>query len=256
MATSGSLLCVGLDPDPETHRDAADAERTCRRLIDECSEYACAFKANIAFFECHGHAGYAALERLRSALPADRLWICDAKRGDIGNTGRAYARAVFDVLGADAVTVNPLMGEDSVRPFLGRPGRGVFILARTSNPGAADILEQRLASGAPLYRHVAKLAHQWDTDGGAHGLVIGATAPDAIRELREEDSTVPFLVPGVGAQGGSLEDAVSAGLDPAGTGVLINVSRAVAQGVDGPAAAAAAFRTRIEAVRASAALTG
>ncbi|GAC1341959.1 MAG: orotidine-5'-phosphate decarboxylase [Candidatus Dormibacteria bacterium] len=213
-------------------------------MIESTAEYACAFKPNIAFFECHGSRGYAVLERLRGAVGKPHLWLVDAKRGDIGSTASAYATALFDVLGADAVTVNPLMGEDAVRPFLERAGRGAFLLTRTSNPGAADILDRRLDSGVPIYQHLAELGRRWDT-GDAHGLVVGATDVGAITALRQADGDVPLLIPGVGAQGGSLEQAVAAGLDRRGGGLLLNIGRGIASSPGGPAAAARLLHERV-----------
>ena len=251
IEATGSLLCVGLDPDPATHTSAVAVERACASIIGATAEFACAFKPNMAFFECHGADGYAVLQRLRSQVESPCLWILDGKRGDIGNTALAYATALFDVLGADAITVNPLMGEDGVQPFLQRSGRGAFLLARTSNAGAADLLTQRLDTGLEVYRHLASRARQWDVLG-AHGLVVGATAIDAITSLREDDPEVPLLIPGVGAQGGSLEAAVGAGLDAAGGGILVNVSRAIASDPRGPHTAADHLKQRITTARAAA----
>lgn len=243
---SGSLLCVGLDPDG--FDDAVAAERFCLEMLDATLAHACAVKPNLAFFEQLGSAGYAVLERLRHRLPADRLLILDGKRGDIGSTASAYARALFDVLGADAVTVNPLMGHDAVAPFLDRRGRGAFLIARTSNPGARDLLEQPLAGGPPLYRRIVDLGLEWDP-GGTVGFVVGATAPDAIAAVRDAAPEAPLLLPGVGAQGGSLEDATRAGLDARGGRLLIAVSRGIAQATQGPATVAADLARRISAVR-------
>lgn len=244
--STGSLLCVGLDP--ATCATAADAERHCAEVLEATLDEVCAVKPNVAFFERLGSAGWRVLEGLRARVPGDRILIVDAKRGDIGSTAEAYARAVFDGLGADAVTVNPLMGEDAVRPFLDRPGRGAFLLARTSNPGAADVLERRLDDGTPVYAHLARLALRWDP-GGAVGLVAGATAPDAIAALRGLAPGMPLLLPGVGAQGGGVEAAVAAGLDATGAGVVVNVSRGIAAAPEGPAAAARRWRERIDAAR-------
>jgi orotidine 5'-phosphate decarboxylase subfamily 2 len=243
-----SVLCVGLDPDLETAPDAAGAESFCAKILEATLPHVSAVKANIAFFEQHGSAGYAVLERLRARVPPDRLLIIDAKRGDIGATSEAYARALFDVLGADAITANPLMGEDALRPLLDRPGRGCFLLTRTSNAGAADILEQPLADGHAVFEHIACLAERWDTAGNA-GLVVGATAPDAVARLRRRVPHLPFLIPGVGAQGGSLEDAVGAGTDAAGGGLLVAVSRGIAQSPVGPGPAAARYREQLEKAR-------
>jgi orotidine 5'-phosphate decarboxylase subfamily 2 len=243
---SGSLLCVGLDP--AGCASAAEAERRCAEILEATLDQVCAVKPNAAFFEQFGSAGWRVLEGLRDRVPADRLLIVDAKRGDIGSTADAYARALFDHLGADAVTVNPLMGEDAVRPFLDRPGRGAFLLARTSNPGAADLLERRLEDGTPVYAHIARLALRWDP-GGAVGLVAGATAPEAVAALRRLAPEMPLLLPGVGAQGGAVEAAVAAGLDAHGAGVVVNVSRGIAAAPEGPAAAARRWRERIAAAR-------
>jgi orotidine 5'-phosphate decarboxylase subfamily 2 len=248
---SGSLLCVGLDPSLGDCAGAAEAERYCAALLEDTLHEVCAVKPNVAFFEQHGAAGWQVLERLRARVPADRILIVDAKRGDIGSTAAAYARALFDVLGADAVTVNPLMGEDAVRPFLERPGRGAFLLARTSNQGAADLLDRRLDDGTPVYAHLAALAVRWDP-GGAVGLVAGATAPGAVAALRELAPTAPLLIPGVGAQGGGLEAALGAGLDADGYGVVVSLSRGIAAAPEGPAAAARRWRQRIDQARAAA----
>jgi orotidine 5'-phosphate decarboxylase subfamily 2 len=245
---SGSLLCVGLDPDASLG-SASAAERFCLDLLDQTLEHCAAVKPNLAFFEQFGPEGLKILLRIRDKVPADRVLLLDAKRGDIGNTAEAYARALFDVYGADAVTVNPLMGEDSVRPWLARQGRGVFLLARTSNPGAADLLEQRLDGGQPVHLRIADLAQRWDGGSGGVGLVIGATAPEAIASLRAQAPALPFLLPGVGAQGGSLEDAVRAGLDASGAGILVALSRGIATAPEGARAAAAALRERIETAR-------
>ncbi len=249
IGRSGSLLCLGLDPDISLG-SAAAAERFCMELLDAALEHCAAVKPNLAYFEQFGPDGLRVLQRVRERIPADRVLLLDAKRGDIGTSAEAYARALFDVLGADAVTVNPLMGADSVEPWLAREGRGVFLLARTSNPGAEDLLEQRLRDGGePLYARIADLAAAWDGGRGAVGLVVGATAPDAIAALRHRVPSLPLLLPGVGPQGGSLEAAVRAGLDSAGGGLLLPLSRGIAAAPEGPRAAAAALRRRIEVVR-------
>jgi orotidine 5'-phosphate decarboxylase subfamily 2 len=248
-AATGSLLCLGLDPDGAG--GAAEAEQRCQVLLEAALENVCAVKANLAFFEQYGSAGFAVLERLRSAVPTDRLLILDGKRGDIGNTASAYARALFDVLGADAVTVNALMGRDSVQPFLERPGRGVFILARTSNSGATDFLDTPAqGSGEPLYVRIVEQALGWDADGGSVGFIVGATAPHAVANVRRRAPTAILLLPGVGAQGGSLEASVAAALDAAGGGVVVSVSRGIAGAPQGPRAASRELRERIAAVRA------
>jgi orotidine 5'-phosphate decarboxylase subfamily 2 len=245
---AGSLLCAGLDPDGVA--SAAEAERQCLDIVESTIEHVCAFKPNLAFFEQFGSAGYAVLERLRAHIPSDRILILDAKRGDISSTAAAYARALFDVLGADCVTVNPLLGADSLSPFLEREGRGILILARTSNPGAADLLDARLESGLPVSLRIVELGLSVDP-GGAVGFVVGATAPSAVAAIRRAAPAVPLLLPGVGAQGGSLEDGVSAGLDARGRGVIVSVSRGIAAAPVGAEHAAARLRERIEVVRAA-----
>ena len=248
--TTGSSLCVGLDPDIAALGDAATMERWCAATVEATLPFAAAYKPNTAFYEQYGAAGWAVLERLRQRIPADRILLVDAKRGDIGSTAEAYARALLDVVDADAVTVNPLMGWDAVQPFLERPGRGVFLITRTSNPGAADLLEQPLSDGEPVFARITALARRWDP-GGAVGLVVGATAPAAVAEVRAGAPELPLLLPGVGAQGGSLEAAVVAAADPGGGGFLLSVSRGIAGDPEGPAAAARRLHQRIEAALAS-----
>lgn len=248
VEASGSLLCCGLDPDG--YASAADAERRCIEIVDETVEFVCAYKPNLAFFEQLGSAGYAILERLRARIPGDRILILDAKRSDMGNTAEAYARALFDVLGADCVTVNPLLGSDSVMPFLRREDRGAFLVARSSNPGAADLLDARLESGKPLSARIVELGLEWDP-GGAVGFVVGATRPEAVAAIRSAAPDAPLLLPGVGTQGGALEESVGAGLDARGRGAVISVSRAIASAPEGAARAAQGFHQRIEEVRAA-----
>lgn len=245
-----SLLCLGLDPDGAM--DAAAAERECLMLLDATLEHVCAVKPNLGFFEQYGSAGYALLERLRSAIPTDRLLILDAKRSDIGNTAEAYARALFDVLGADVVTVNPILGHDSVAPFLARPGRGVFILTRTSNPGATDFLDNTaVPDGVRLYQRIVDLAQGWEPREGTIGYVVGATFPEAVADVRRRAPNAPLLLPGIGAQGGDLESAVRAGLDSRGGGAIVPVSRGISAAAN-PGLAARDLRDRIGAVRAAA----
>jgi orotidine 5'-phosphate decarboxylase subfamily 2 len=248
VEASGSLLCCGLDPDGFTSADAA--EHRVLELVNETLEHVCAFKPNLAFFEQLGSAGYAILERLRAHIPRDRILILDAKRGDMGNTAEAYARALFDVLGADCVTVNPLLGSDSVLPFLQRPDCGALLVARSSNPGAADLLDQQLESDVPVSARIVELGLGWDP-GGSVGFVVGATRPEAVAAIRAAAPNAPLLIPGVGAQGGALEESVAAGLDARGRGVIISVSRGLAAAPEGAGAAARQFRERIDEVRAA-----
>jgi orotidine-5'-phosphate decarboxylase len=229
---SGGLLCVGLDPDPaKLPRDLGEA---CggppllafnRRIVDATADLAAAYKPQIAFYSALGAEDelLASIRYIRERAPA-ALVILDAKRNDIGNTAEAYAREAFDRYDADAVTVNPYMGEDSVRPFLARPDRGAVLLCRTSNPGAKDF-QDLLIDGLPLYRRVAeRAAGHWNEHRNLM-LVVGATYPREMADLRLAHPDLPFLVPGIGAQGGDLEATLAAGLDVRGAGLLINSSR-------------------------------
>lgn len=244
----GSLLCLGLDP--VGCRDADEVERFCAAALDAALPQVVAVKPNLAFFERHGAEGIAALERVRRRIPDNRLVVLDAKRGDIASTAEAYAEALFDRWGADAATVNPLLGEDAVTPFLARPGTAALLVTRSSNPGAADFMEAPLADGRPLYTRIVELALGW-TGAGEVGFVVGATASAAVAEIRARAPAAPLLLPGIGAQGGDLEASVAAGLDAGGAGVLVPVSRGISGAVD-PGSAAAELRRRIEAVRAAA----
>jgi orotidine-5'-phosphate decarboxylase len=196
-----------------------------REVIDATTGIAAAYKLNIAFFEAAGTAGLSALRRLVKAIPEPALTIIDAKRGDVGHSSHAYALALYDQLGADVVTVNPYMGYDGIQPFLARRDKGVFVLCRTSNPGASDFQELTFHRGGetlPLYMIVALKVREWNTTHGNCGLVVGATAPVEVSEVRTAAGDLPLLLPGVGAQGGSLEASVTAAL---GGRFLINVSR-------------------------------
>ena len=245
-----SLLCVGLDPQkgqiPARFRSAANPALAWNQAIVEATAaYACCFKPNIAFYEALDD-GLDTLRRTLAAIPRDVPVILDAKRGDIGSTAEAYAEAAFARLGVDAITVSPYLGEDSVRPFTRYADRGVFVLCHTSNPGAAD-LQTLTVAGRPLYLHVAERAPRW-SDHANVGLVVGATYPQALASVRAAASEAWLLVPGVGAQGGDLEAAVRAGIRADGMGVLINVSRGIAQAAD-PGAAAQSLRDAINMAR-------
>ncbi len=241
-----TLLCVGLDPHPEDlpEPSATAARDFCLRLIEATAPFALAFKPNAAFFEIYGAAGWQALAEVIAAAHAAGLpVVLDAKRGDIASTARAYARAAFKTLNADALTVNPYLGRDAVLPFLEAPEKGVFLLAKTSNPGSADLQDVPLAEGGLLYERVAALAQTWGAAGNV-GLVVGATHPEALRRVRAAAPGLWFLAPGVGAQGGNLEAALAAGLRPDGLGMLVAVSRGISR-ADSPAEAARALRERI-----------
>ena len=248
---AGSHLCIGLDPDPAM-MPVADAAGFLRAVVEATSDLAACYKPNLAFYEALGRDGYEVLTRTLAVIPPHIPVIGDAKRGDIGNTATAYARALFDVWGFDAVTVNPWGGEDAVRPFIERADHGVFIWCRGSNPGARDFQDLPVAGadGArPLYEVVACRAREWNVFGNV-GLVAGATYPEQIARLRALCPSMLFLVPGVGAQGGDAAAAVRAAGDPDGTGFVVNVSRQVlyaSRGEDfATAARAAATRIRDE----------
>jgi uridine monophosphate synthetase len=238
-----SLLCVGLDP---RTKDAASAREECFRLIEATSKFALAFKPNAAFFEAFGAAGVTALKEVIAHVPAEIPVILDAKRGDIADTAEAYAQAAFDELGAQAITLNPYLGGEALRPFLARSDRGAFVLCKTSNPGA-DEFQALSGEGHLLYEMVAQRAQQWNTNGNV-GLVVGATDPQALARVRAAAPELWFLVPGIGAQGGDLKSALEAGLRPDGLGLIINVSRQIAKASD-PREAAKQMRDEINAVR-------
>jgi orotidine-5'-phosphate decarboxylase len=228
----GSLLCVGLDPVVE-RLPAAIARSSHaildfnKAIVDATHDLVCAYKPQ---FACYGSAAaedqlLATIEHIRGVAP-DALVILDAKRGDIGNTAAMYAAEAFERYGADAVTVNPYMGGDTLKPFLDRADRGVVVLCRTSNPGAAQ-LQGLPVDGRPLYLHVAELAaREWNANGNVM-LVVGATAPDELAEVRALCPGIPFLVPGVGAQGGDVEQVISKGARADGLGLVINSSRGI-----------------------------
>jgi uridine monophosphate synthetase len=245
-----SLLCIGLDPHPgEIAEPATTAVYDfCLRIITATSDLAAAYKPNIAFFEAFGAEGMAVLQRLMNAIPEEIPVILDAKRGDIASTSQAYARAAFEILEADAVTVSPYLGHDSVKPFLNNPQKGIFLLCKTSNPGSADLQDLTVgSSGLTLYEHVAHLAQRWNEHDNV-GLVVGATHPEALARLRAAAPHLWFLSPGVGAQGGDLAAALQSGLRTDGLGLLIPVSRGISQ-AENPRQAAEALRQEINQAR-------
>ena len=219
-----SWLCIGLDPDPEL-MPGVDVLQFNKAIIEGTSDLVCAYKPNLAFYEALGTEGLAILGKTVKCIPGDIPVIGDAKRGDIGNTARAYARALFSVLGFDAATVNPYLGFDSIEPFINYQDKGVFILCRTSNRGATDFQDLR-TNGLPLYEAVARKANEWNTYGNI-GLVVGATYPEELKKVRSICPEMPLLIPGVGAQGGDLASAVGYGVDARGEKAIINVSRQI-----------------------------
>jgi len=244
-----SLLCVGLDPHPELlpEASASAAAEFCLRLIEATADHVCAFKPNAAFFEAYGGAGWDALEQVIRAVPGGIPVILDAKRGDIASTAKAYAQSAFTRLGADAITLSPYLGGDSIQPFLEDPEKGVFLLCKTSNPGADDLQSLPTAGSGPLYRTVSQLAQTWNVRDNI-GLVVGATDTSALTQVRLDVPEMWLLAPGVGAQGGDLERALMAGLRADGSGIIIPVSRAIA-GAANPCAAASETREKINACR-------
>ncbi len=251
-----SLLCIGLDPDPDRLPEGVSTADFNRAIIEATSDLVCAYKPNIAFYEQSGIDGLRALEATVAAVPAGIPVIADAKRGDIGNTARAYAKALFETWGFDAATVNPYLGGDSLEPFLDYGEKGVFILCRTSNPGSSDLQSlltttPALDGGAPmpLYQRVALMAQEWSTRGNV-GLVVGATQPDELRWVREHCPSMPLLIPGVGAQGGDLAAAVRGGVDANGELAIINSSREILYAFREDSAGGFADAARRAAVRA------
>jgi orotidine-5'-phosphate decarboxylase len=260
-----SVLCVGLDVDPrlappDLVGQDGWVERFCLGIVEATADLVCAFKPNLAFFEALGEDGYRGLRRTLDGLPKDIVSIGDAKRGDIGSTAEAYANALFEVWGFDVVTVNPLLGPDTLQPFLSYEHRGIFVLCKTSNPGSGafqDLPVTRDGATIPLYEAIAQEAVALDAGeaAGQIGLVIGATYPEQIARIRALAPDLPFLVPGVGAQQGDIRAAVTAGLDAHGAGIVVNASRGVlyaSRGADWQTAArdaALVLRDQLETAR-------
>lgn len=242
-----SIVCVGLDPEPDLIPEMLGsgpqaALRFLRRVIRATSDYACAYKPNLAFYERYGSAAFDILGLALQAIPDDIPVIIDAKRGDVPNTSAAYADALFDSFHADAVTVAPYLGMDSIEPFC-RDGRYALVLARTSNPGAGD-LQDLVVDGRPLYERVVERAVA-SFSADTCGFVVGATYPEEARRVRDLAPDRLFLMPGVGSQGGDAETAIRAALDERGGGVLPSASRSItyaSSGADFEMAAAAAAR--------------
>ena len=250
---TGSMLCVGLDPDvvrlPGAMAGRVDAiAEFCIAIVDATAPYVCAFKPQIAYFSAFGAESQLqrVCDHIKDSYPEIPL-ILDAKRGDIGDTAKLYAREAFGRYGADAVTVNPYLGTDSLEPFLSTPGRGVIVLCRTSNAGSGTFQSQHI-DGRPLYEHVAqRAADEWSKMGEV-GLVVGATYPDELARVRAIVGDMPLLVPGVGAQGGDAATVLRVGRASDGFGLIINSSRAVlyaSSGDDFASAAAEAARTTL-----------
>jgi orotidine-5'-phosphate decarboxylase len=228
----------------------SDIAAFTKAIIEATSDLVCAYKPNYAFFEAEGLDGLRALEATMKAVPSDVPVILDAKRGDIGSTATAYAKAAFEVWGADSVTLNAYMGGDTVEPFLAYEDRGVFILTRTSNPGGRDFEELMVANSTgqggasgdrtrPLYEHVTERAVEWNTRGNI-GLVVGATAPEELQRVRAIATDMPILIPGIGTQGGDLEASIRYGMNANGLGAIVSSSRGIIFASKGPDFAEAA----------------
>ncbi len=259
---NGLFLCVGLDTDyakiAPLFKDESVSDALFhfnRAIVEATAEFCCAFKPNSAFYEGYGLAGMEALLRtnrfIREHYPELPI-ILDAKRADIGNTNQGYVKAAFEVFGAHAITLHPYLGKEALQPFLADPNHSVFVLCHTSNPGAGEFQELTVA-GRELYKIVAeRVAREWNANGNC-GLVVGATYPEQLAEVRAIAGDLPLLIPGIGAQGGDLEQTVRNGLTAAGDGIVINASRSVlyaSSGADFATAAAAEARRLAEAIRA------
>ena len=263
-ASQGSMLCVGFDPDPKRLPASLQGNpegifEFCREIADATEDLVCAFKPQFAYFA--SQRAEAQLERLIKHLK-DKYphipVILDSKRGDIGSTADHYALEAFERYGADAVTVNPYMGFDTIEPYLKHAGKGVIVLCRTSNPGGSDLQFLNVGSGEPLYLHVAKLAAQKWNGSGQISLVVGATFPEEIAKVRAIVGDMPLLIPGIGAQGGGIDATVKAGriAGAPGMGMIINSSRAIlyaSSGNDFAKAARAAAQSTRDALRSAAA---
>lgn len=257
--SSESLLCLGLDPEPDLmpikmEATPAGVASFVREIVDATADVVSSYKLNLAFFERWGREGNGLLDQVMATLPAGKPVIFDAKRGDLGSTAQAYAHGILQAWGADGVTVNPYLGYDSVAPFLAHKDKEVFVLCRTSNPGANEFQHLRI-DGETLYRHVARAGVRWDHYGNL-GFVVGATAPAELRDVRQIAGDRLLLVPGIGAQGGDLAAAVRASIRSDGRGAIIPISRGIlfASGgndfADAARRAALSYRDAINAVRA------
>jgi orotidine-5'-phosphate decarboxylase len=255
-----SLLCVGLDPDPARFPDIVGKSPESivafnRAIIEATSDLACCYKPNLGFYLPYGSLGVEALAQVRRDVPAHIPVLLDAKFGDLDITSTGYARAAFETWNFDALTVNPFLGHDALKPFLAYQDRGIFILAKTSNPGSGLLQDRTLDDGSTVSMAVVDHANAWNTAGNV-GLVVGATYPEQLAEIRAAAPSLPFLIPGVGVQGADIASAVRAGLDSSNAGIIINTSRAItyaSSGDDYQEAArtvAQSLREQIEAARA------
>jgi orotidine-5'-phosphate decarboxylase len=245
---NNSLVCIGLDPDPELMPDKLSIFEFNKAIIDATSDLVCAYKLNFAFYEASGADGFGVLKQTVDCIPDDIPVIADAKRGDIGNTAQAYAKSIFSNLNFDATTVNPYLGFDAIEPFIRYRDRGVFILCRTSNHGSADLqslLYSTEERSRPLFELVASKASQWNKYGNI-GLVVGATYPEELKLIRQSHPDMPLLIPGIGAQGGDLEKSIRYGVDASGEKAIINSSRQIIYASRGKGFAQAARKAAAE----------
>lgn len=256
-----SLLCIGLDPHIPDLKEptAASARDFCLNLVKQTARYAAAFKPNAAFFEAFGAEGWTVLKQVIDAIAEESARqgsmipvVLDAKRGDIASTAEAYARSAFETLGVHCITLSPYLGTDSIEPFLQNQEKGVFLLCKTSNIGSKDLQDVSVIptgteSSVPLYIHVATLARQWNSRNNV-GLVVGATHPQIMSDIRAAAPDLWFLAPGVGVQGGDLESTLRAGLRRDGKGLLIPISRSISR-AGNPARAAAEIRDQMLEIR-------
>lgn len=266
VESTRSLVCVGLDPDPARFpyqfrslgRKEAIVEFN-RAIVEATTDVVCAYKPNLGFYAAQGLDGIAALLETRSLIPNDTPVILDCKVGDMGSTATAYAAGYFGEWGFEAVTANPYQGEDSLAPFLSYPDRAVFVLCRTSNPSSADLQDLHATeTGEQIYMRVASRANQWQRDYPADvGLVVGATIPQELGEIRKRSPNLPILLPGVGAQAGDVQASVENGVRDAGDGLIVSSSRGIIYAGSGPdfadraRNAAISLRDQINAVRES-----
>jgi len=253
--TQNHFVCVGLDTDypkiPEAAHKGSVVETMFRfncAIVDATYDLVCAYKPNIAFYEAQGLEGLSALSRtttyIREAAPEVPI-ILDAKRADIGNTNKGYIQAAFQTFKADAVTVNPYLGGEALQPFLDQVDKGIIVLCRTSNPGAGEFQDLKV-DGVPLYLIVARrVANEWNKNGNC-GVVVGATYPEELREVRREVGDMPILLPGIGDQGADVEATVTAGKDSRKRGIIVNSARAIIFASKGPDFAEAARQKTLE----------
>ncbi len=240
--TNNSLVCVGLDPDPKLMPEKISVYEFNKAIVEATSDLVCAYKPNLAFYEAMGDEGMTALKNTVKCVPSNIPVIADAKRGDIGNTSKAYAKALFEILGCDAATVNPYLGLDGIEPFLQFADKGIIILCRTSNASAKDFQSLLcLTPGGlrPLYEIVADKAQEWNTRGNV-GIVVGATYPDELKQIRAQHPDLPILIPGIGAQGGDVAVTVKNGVSPKRDKAIINSARQIIYASRGPDFAEAA----------------